>query len=129
MTKRNISQSSLLTKFNHEFNLIYQKLSNDSLNQNNSTKLTIFLWDNTKFLNYLNTILASREFALSAKLNRIIGLIKNHIVNFHYPTQSIVSNKIKILSNDQKQLRLSSMAYENVSFNNLTRCHFNFKSN
>lgn len=101
-------------KFTTDFEKIYSQLTN--VESVNSPKLTVYLWDNVKFIDYIKSIMAFNDLNLSQKLERILNTIKNHVVKFHHPTQSIVSNNIEIETLAQKKLRFSTLMLENVSY-------------
>ena len=100
--------------FYYEFNRLYNEIVNDSFNTNNNSKLTIFLWDNLKFVDYINTIFSYDEYTLQQKLDKLMSTLKNHFVIYHHITQSIVSNNIELESLAKRRLRLSTLNLENV---------------
>ncbi len=98
------------------FNEIYNELINDSLTNQNKAKYTIYLWDNNRFLDYINSIMNYHEYDLRQKLEKIIITLKNHLVKQHHITQSIVSNQIELETLAGKHIRLSKINGENVIY-------------
>lgn len=105
----------LISDFYYEFNRLHNEIVNDSFNTNNHSKLTIFLWDNLKFIDYINTIFSYDEYTLQQKLDKLMSTLKNHFVIYHHITQSIVTNSIELESLAKRRLRLSTLNLENVS--------------
>ena len=100
--------------FHSEFTKLYEEISNDSYNTNKNSKLTIYLWDNTTMIDYIQKTL-EKSFS-NKSLSEIMSTIKNHIVKFHHPTQSILKNinSFKMSSLADAQLRLSTLTLEHV---------------
>ena len=100
--------------FHAEFTQLYEEISNDNYNTNNNSKLTIYLWDNVTMIDYIRTTLS--KSISNQSLNEIMSTIKNHIVKFHHPTQSILKNinSFKMSSLAEEQLRLSTLTVEHV---------------
>jgi hypothetical protein len=109
-----LSSESIVQEFLLEITSIYDELTNEVFNQANSTKYTIYLWDNTKFIDYIKSVLAYNDFNLSQKLEKILNTVRNHIVKFHHPTQAIASNDLELETLAKKKLRFSTIILENV---------------
>jgi AAA+ superfamily predicted ATPase len=108
-------KNPIVAEFLKEYEEIYDILTNDKYNTNNSTKYTIFLWDNAKLNDYIRKVMNYYDYNLHQKLERIINTIKHHIAKFHHITQSIVSNDVNIETLANKKIRLSIINVENVS--------------
>jgi hypothetical protein len=109
-------KNPIVAEFLKEYEEIYDILTNDKYNTNNSTKYTIFLWDNNKLNDYIRKVMNYYDYNLHQKLERIINTIKHHIAKFHHITQSIVSNDVNIETLANKKLRFSMIQVENVMF-------------
>ncbi len=109
-----ITGEAIVQDFLHEINKIYDELTNEAFNHANSTKYTIYLWDNTKFIDYIKSVLAYNDFNLSQKLEKILNTVRNHITRLHHPTQAIVSNDLELETLAKKKLRFSTIILENV---------------
>ena len=102
----------LVLDFLFDLNSIRNELLGDTTNYN--TKYTIYLWDNDKFIEYVNKVLVYNDFSLNQKFDKIIALIKNHVTKLHHPAQSIVSNDIELETLAKKKIRFSTILLENV---------------
>jgi hypothetical protein len=111
-------KNPIVMQFLYEYEEIYDLLTNDKYNTNNSTKYTIYLWDNAKLDDYIRKVMNYYDYNLQQKLDRIINTIKHHIVKFHHVTQSIVSNNAGLETMANKKIRLSMINIENVIFRN-----------
>ncbi len=111
-----------MQEFLREINTIYDELTNEAYNHANSTKYTIYLWDNTKFIDYIKSVLAYNDFNLSQKLEKILNTVRNHITRLHHPTQAIVSNDLELETLAKKKLRFSTIVLENVCKQFLRNC-------
>lgn len=104
-------------KFTKEINSLYAELTRNVRNRDlNTTRLTVFLWDNTTMIEHIKTLLtATLNTSMSRRLEQIIEAIRNHIVKIHYSTHSIYSNNMRIDSLAKgKTLRFSRIDLENV---------------
>lgn len=110
------NRNETTSNFLQQFNEIYNELVNDSLTSQNKAKYTIYLWDNNRFLDYINSIMNYHDYDLKQKLEKIIITLKNHLVKQHHITQSIVSNQIELETLAGKHIRLSKINGENVSY-------------
>lgn len=108
-------RSPIQVQFFNEFEQIYEELTDDAYNTNNSTKYTVYLWDDSKFNDYISSVMSYQDYSMQQKLERLINTIKNHIVKFHHVTQSIVSNNVEVETLASKKLRTSTFNIENVS--------------
>lgn len=107
-------RSPIQVQFFNEFEQIYAELTDDAYNTNNNTKYTIYLWDDSKFNDYISSVMSYQDYSMQQKLERLINTIKNHIVKFHHVTQTIVANNIEVETLASKKLRLSTFNIENV---------------
>lgn len=110
---KNINETT--SNYLEQFNGIYNEIINDSLKMSSKAKYTIYLWDNNRFLDYINSIMNYHDYDLKQKLEKIIITLKNHFVKQHHITQSIVSNQIELETLAGKHIRLSKINGENVS--------------
>ena len=107
-------RASLVASFMEQLASIYDEVTNDAHNTVNSTKYTVYLWDNRRMIDYATSILSFHDYEIKIKLDKIIAALRNHIVKQHHITQSIVSNTGELTSLAGKQLRLSTFNLENV---------------
>lgn len=109
--------SRTVKEYFSKFDLMFRLLTDDSLNLMNSTKLTVFLWDNTKFLKFIHETMHNSwiEEDLSEKLNLIFETLQNHVVEMHQITQNIFDNTHLLTSLANQKLKLSSIIRNNVS--------------
>lgn len=113
-------------EFTNEINSIFNELTNDSLNNEHSTRLTVFLWDNSIMIEHVKDILTpaaingnqqqQQPLNLSRRLDQIIETIRYHIVVMHHSTHSIYSNSIQLETHhrNKQRIRLSHLDLENV---------------
>lgn len=88
-------------------------ITNPVHDTNRVPKLTVFLWHNDAMLEYIhkNVLNEMSEDSLS----RLMSVIKNHLSEFHHPTQSIVADdKMTVKSLIKSQLRLSAIELDEV---------------
>jgi hypothetical protein len=107
----------VIAQFLGEFSSIYNELTNDSFNRLDATRLTIYLWDNVKMVEYVKVTISNNDFSLSKRISLIIDVIRNHLVKVHHSTQSIYSKNIQLDSLAQRKIRLSTLDLENVCRN------------
>ncbi len=114
---KHINLNRTVKEYTSKIDLIFRLLTDNSLNLLNSTKLTIFLWDNTKFLNYIHEVMgnSSIEEELSRKSKLILKTLENHIVEMHQITQNIFDNNQLVTSLADQNLKFSSIIRNNVS--------------
>ena len=105
-------------KFTREINTIYNELTRDVYNRLNSTRLTVFLWDNSSMIEHVKNLLTSTyNLSMTRRLEQILDTVRYHIVRMHHATHSIYSNTMRLESLARKVLRLSANDLENVNLN------------
>lgn len=103
-------------KFTREINWIYNELTRDVYNRLNSTRLTVFLWDNSSMIEHVKNLLTSTyNLSMTRRLEQILDTVRYHIVRMHHATHSIYSNTMRLETLARKVLRLSANDLENVN--------------
>ena len=117
------------TKFHADFKALYDLFTNSAHDTNTSPKLTIYLWDNLAMIEYIRgEILIDK---IENSLNKIMMTIRNHVSEFHYPTQMILNgDRLTAESLAENKLRMSALdVFEVVKYLMLTNLFFKlFKS-
>lgn len=109
-------QSDVILKYFEIFDSIYN-LINVDLN----VRLTVFLWDNTKFMNEINQYFNRDDMELDELLEKILLLIKNHIVDYHHPIQSINFDGEQVEPLSHNNFKFTKIIWNNVSFLSLKK--------
>lgn len=91
---------------------------NDARQISNSTRLTVFLWDQTAMLEHVRGLLTSTlASGMWRRLEQILDTIRYHMGKMHYSTHSFYSKTIRMESRViDKPLRLSYIQQENVKY-------------
>ena len=104
-------QSEIIQNYIELFDDMY-----DSINTNSDERLTVFLWDNEKFMEKINQYFNRDDLELDELLVKVLLLIKNHIVDYHHPIESIVFNGEQVEPLAQKNYKFTELNWDNVRF-------------